>query len=59
MEMLDVVGLERETKVSRYTWRAWIREGRIPVFRLGRTVRVSRDDLDRFLAESRREGAVR
>ena len=55
MAMLTVVDLERESKVSRHTWRAWIREGRIPVLRLGRRVRVSEEDFRKFIAQNRTE----
>jgi excisionase family DNA binding protein len=51
--MLSVVDLERESQISRHTWRAWIREGRIPVLRLGRRVRVADEDFRQFLAEHR------
>ncbi len=53
MELLTVRDLERESKVSRHTWRTWIREKKLPVLRLGRTVRVARADLDKFLAAAR------
>ena len=53
--MLNVVQLEEETNghVSRYTWRAWIRQGRIPVVRLGRRIMVRREDFERFVSENR------
>ena len=53
MAMMTVLDLERESQVSRHTWRAWIREGRIPVLRLGRRVRVAEEDYRRFIAENR------
>lgn len=56
MTMHDVKELEEKTKVSRHTWRTWIREGKIPVYRLGRTVRVSEEDLIKFLAANRDAG---
>ena len=49
MALLTVMDMERDSKISRYTWRAWIRQGRIPVRRLGRRVRVSEEDYQRFL----------
>ena len=49
MALLTVMDMERDSKISRYTWRAWIRQGRIPVRRLGRRVRVSEEDYTRFL----------
>jgi excisionase family DNA binding protein len=51
--MMTVEDLERQTQVSRHTWRAWIRQGKIPVLRLGRRVRVAEEDFRRFLAENR------
>lgn len=49
MALLTVMDMERDSKISRYTWRAWIRQGRIPVRRLGRRVRVSEEDYQKFL----------
>lgn len=57
--LMTVEDLERESQVSRYTWRAWIRQGRIPVLHLGRRVRVDEADYRRFVAANRtaaREG---
>lgn len=51
MALMTVVDLERESKISRYTWRSWIRQGRIPTLRLGRRVRVSEEDFRKFLAD--------
>lgn len=51
--LLTVVDLEKESQVSRHTWRAWIREGRFPVLRLGRRVRVAEEDYRRFIAANR------
>lgn len=53
MALLTLKELEADSKISRYTWRAWIRQGRIPVTRLGRRVRVSEEDYRKFLAENR------
>jgi len=49
MALLTVMDMERDSKIFRYTWRAWIRQGRIPVRRLGRRVRVSEEDYQKFL----------
>ncbi len=49
MALLTVMDMERDSKISRYTWRAWIRQGRLPVRRLGRRVRVSEEDYQKFL----------
>jgi len=53
MALLTVVELEQHSRISRYTWRLWIRQGRLPVHRLGRRVRVSEEDYRRFLEENR------
>lgn len=53
MALLDVMDLERDSGVSRFTWRAWIRQGRIPVIRIGRRVRVAEEDYRSFLKENR------
>lgn len=41
--------------VSRFTLRAWLRQRRIPYFRLGRRVVLSDADVERFLAAHRVE----
>jgi excisionase family DNA binding protein len=53
MALFTVEELERDSKISRHTWRAWIREGRIAVTRLGRRVRVREEDYRKFLTENR------
>lgn len=55
--LLTVMELEADSKISRYTWRAWIRQGLIPVTRLGRRVRITEDDYRRFL-ETRRSAVA-
>jgi len=40
MALMTIEDLERESKVSRFTWRSWIRTGRIAAVRLGRRVLV-------------------
>ncbi len=57
--LLTVLDLEARTQVSRFTWRSWIKQGRVPVVRIGRRVRVAEEDLRKFLAQNRtpaREG---
>src|SRR5262245_36560846 len=56
MALLTVVQLEQDSGVSRYTWRAWIRAGKLPVVRLGRLVRVAEEDYRRLLEECRAQG---
>ena len=54
MALLTVVELEQDSKISKHTWRSWIRQGRLPVLRLGRRVRVAEEDYRRFLAANLR-----
>jgi len=56
--LLSLEQCERETDVSRYTWRAWIRAGKVPHVRLGRRLLVDEADLRRFIASSRVEARV-
>lgn len=51
--LMTVEDLEKESKVSQFTWRTWIREKRIASIRLGRRVRVDREDFLRFMAANR------
>ncbi len=53
MPLMTVEQLEKDSRISRFTWRTWIRRGLLPVVRLGRAVRVSEDDYRRFLEENR------
>jgi len=55
MAMLTVMDLERESQVSRHTWRSWIKQGKVPVVRIGRRVRVSEEDYRKFIAQNRTE----
>jgi excisionase family DNA binding protein len=49
MPYLTVEELERDSKISRYTWRSWIKQGRIAAIRAGRRVRVSEEDYRAFM----------
>jgi excisionase family DNA binding protein len=49
MALMTIEDLERESKVSRFTWRSWIRAGRIAAVRLGRRVLVEEDEYRRFI----------
>jgi excisionase family DNA binding protein len=53
MALLSVEDLERDSKISRFTWRAWIRQGRLPVIRAGRRVRVEENAYRAFLDKCR------
>lgn len=53
--LLSVAQLAQRSGISRFTWRSWIKQGRLPVFRLGRRVRVAEEDYRRFLERNRVE----
>jgi excisionase family DNA binding protein len=57
MPFMDLATLERETKISRYTWRNWLREGWLPSFRLGRRLCVREEDFVAFV-KSRRQATA-
>lgn len=48
-DLQTVAEVAEQLKVHEKTLRRWIAEGRIPVVRIGRLVRISRDDLEAFL----------
>jgi len=47
--LMSVKDLEKDSGISRHTWRAWIQQERLPVVRLGRTVRVREEDYKIFI----------
>jgi excisionase family DNA binding protein len=49
MALMSIEDLERDSKVSRFTWRTWIRSGKLPAVRLGRRVLVDEKDYAKFL----------
>jgi excisionase family DNA binding protein len=51
--LFSVKDLEKRTGISRYTWRAWLRAGRLPYVKLGRRVAVQERDLEVFLDANR------
>jgi excisionase family DNA binding protein len=53
MPLFSVVQLEQDSGISRYTWRWWIRQGRVEAIRLGRRIRVSEESYRKFLEENR------
>jgi len=55
--LMTVQDLERDSKISRHTWRAWIRQGKVPIIRVGRCVRVELAAYRAFLAEHANEKA--
>jgi excisionase family DNA binding protein len=57
-EFMDLATLEGETGISRYTWRAWFREGRLPSYRLGRRLCTRRADFVKFVLANRQKPAA-
>lgn len=49
--LMTVSDLEKDSQISRHTWRVWIRLGKVPVVRLGRCVRVEETAYRKFLAQ--------
>lgn len=54
-DLMDVRALEAESSISKFTWRVWMRERRVPVVRLGRRVFVARTDYEKFVRAGRIE----
>ena len=55
MPLLDVKELDRRSGISMHTWRLWLRQGRLPVIRVGRLVRVDERDYETFIQACRTE----
>ncbi len=53
MPLLTVEEMERDSKISKHTWRAWIKQGKVPVIRLGRRVRVLEADYHALIEQNR------
>ena len=51
--LLTVKDLEKLSQISRHTWRAWIAQGKLPVIRAGRRVRVEEEAFREFLKKCR------
>lgn len=56
--LLDVRTAARELSAGESTLRRWIREGRLPVIRLGRRVLVDPAALETLIRASHQPGAV-
>ena len=55
-DLLTIPLVARHFDVSPRTVRRWIRDKLLVVCRIGRTVRIHRDDLDRFIKAHRANG---
>ena len=53
MPLRDFAWCESDSNVSKHTWRAWYRQGRFEVVRLGRRVLIDEAAYRRFLDENR------
>jgi excisionase family DNA binding protein len=53
MPLRNVVWLAEESGASKFSWRAWIRQRKIPHVRLGRRVLVDESDYRTFIAQNR------
>jgi len=51
-ELLTVPEIAAELKLNQQTIRNWIDQGKLPALRMGRRVRVRREDFDALLAQS-------
>lgn len=59
MNLLKVSQIAAELQVTGACVYGWIKEGKIPSVRLGKLVRVDREELNRFLDRRTQEGPRR
>jgi len=57
MNLLKVSQIAVELQVTGACVYAWIKQGKIPSVRLGKLVRVDREELNRFLARRTQSGS--
>jgi hypothetical protein len=53
MPLLSVGQLQKDSGVSAYTWRLWLRQRRLPCVRLGSRVLVEEKDYRAYVAANR------
>ncbi|MBI4380361.1 MAG: helix-turn-helix domain-containing protein [candidate division NC10 bacterium] len=56
---LSVEQLQERTGISKHTWRHWVKRGLLPCVKLGRLVKVTEEDLHRFIEEHRQSRGER
>ena len=56
--LLSVEQLQERTGISKHTWRRWVRRGLLPSVKLGRLVKVTEEDLQRFIEDHRQSGSA-
>ena len=49
MKLYDVIGAAQVLAISPWTVRSYIREGKLPAVRIGRLVRLTEEDLKKFI----------
>jgi excisionase family DNA binding protein len=52
-KLLTLTECSQRTGFRLSTWRAWVLRRRVPVYRIGRSVRVSEADLEKLIEQSR------
>jgi putative molybdopterin biosynthesis protein len=52
-EFLTVEEIAKRMKVKEFTIRDWIRKGDLPAYKVGRTLRVKKEDFEEFLKKHR------
>lgn len=52
-EFLTVEEIAKRMKVKNFTVRDWIRKRQLPAYKVGRTLRVKREDYEEFLKKHR------
>jgi hypothetical protein len=50
--LMTIVDLEKDSQISRHTWRVWIRQRKLKIVRLGRCVRIEERVYRDFLAQN-------
>lgn len=51
--MIKVADVAELLNVSNRTVTRWIEEGKLPAFKFGKDYRIKREDLDKFVTESK------
>lgn len=51
--LMSFEDLQTDSRVSKHTWRLWVKQGKVPSVRLGRRVLVEEEAYRKFIASSR------
>jgi putative molybdopterin biosynthesis protein len=52
-EFLTVEEIAKRLKVKPFTVRDWVRKGELPAYKVGRSLRVKKEDFEQFLKDRR------